>query len=219
MSVTPAIDGEETGAPVRAVRLPRGERRAQLLSAARDVFVSRGFHATSMDDIAEAAGVTKPVLYQHFESKLELYLALLDDSIDALLAGVREGLESTTDNKQRVAATMAAYLEFVSAESGAFRLVFESDLTNEPEVRERLDQVDDACAELVRDVIMVDTGLSAAESMLLAAGLTGTALSAARHWFRDGRTVSREQAERLIASLAWKGIASFPLTHSTPEPE
>ena len=62
-----------------AARLPAPRRRRQLLDVALDAFAERGFHRTSMDDVAEAAGVTKPVLYQHFGSKRELYLELLDD--------------------------------------------------------------------------------------------------------------------------------------------
>ena len=91
----------------RGNRLPRHERRRQLLDAALAVFVSRGYHAAAMDEIAERAGVSQPVLYQHFPGKLELYLALLDQSVDNLLESVRDALGSTTDNKQRVAATLA----------------------------------------------------------------------------------------------------------------
>ncbi|HZI96263.1 MAG TPA: helix-turn-helix domain-containing protein, partial [Actinomycetales bacterium] len=54
----------------RGARLPRSARRAQLLGAAQEVFVSRGYHAAAMDEIADRAGVSKPVLYQHFPSKL-----------------------------------------------------------------------------------------------------------------------------------------------------
>src|SRR6476469_8330062 len=61
------------------MRLPAEQRRTQLLGVAVEIFAERGFHATSMDDIAEAAGVTKPVLYQHFPSKRALYRELLDD--------------------------------------------------------------------------------------------------------------------------------------------
>ena len=66
----------------RGGRLPRRERRAQLLSSALEVFVAQGYHAAAMDDIAERAGVSKPVLYQHFPGKLDLYLALLETSCD-----------------------------------------------------------------------------------------------------------------------------------------
>ncbi|MGB9375557.1 MAG: helix-turn-helix domain-containing protein, partial [Jiangellales bacterium] len=71
---------------LRGARLPRSQRRAQLLDAAKDVFVERGYHAAAMDEIAIRAGVSKPVLYQHFPGKLDLYLALLDVSIDEFVA-------------------------------------------------------------------------------------------------------------------------------------
>src|SRR5213076_3378415 len=144
----------------RSSRLPRHERRRQLLDAALEVFVSQGYHAAAMDDIAERAGVSKPVLYQHFPGKLELYLALLDQHCESLLQSVRTALASTTDNKQRVAATMDAYFAYVEDEGGAFRLVFESDLTNETAVRERVDKVALECAEAISQVIAEDTGLS-----------------------------------------------------------
>ena len=100
----------------RSNRLPRHERRRQLLDAALEVFVSQGYHAAAMDEIAERAGVSKPVLYQHFPGKLDLYLALLDQSVDALVATVRDALRSTPDNKQRVAATFSAYFEYVESD-------------------------------------------------------------------------------------------------------
>ena len=137
----------------RGTRLPRQARRRQLLEAALEVFVARGYHAAAMDEIAERAGVSKPVLYQHFPGKQELYLALLDESVEALIETVRAALRSTNDNRQRVAATFQAYFEFVAARSGTFRLVFESDFANEPAVRERLDHADRKCAEMISEVI------------------------------------------------------------------
>ena len=106
----------------RVTRMPRDQRRAQLLDAANDVFTSKGYHAAAMDDIADAAGVSKPVLYQHFPSKLDLYLALLDTSCDRLVEVVEEALASTEHNADRVVATMGAFYEFVprrAASSGS----------------------------------------------------------------------------------------------------
>src|SRR3954466_16147660 len=120
-----------SSALVRGGRMPRSVRRKQLLAAAQEVFVANGYHAAGMDDIAERAGVSKPVLYQHFPSKLELYLALLDHHVEVLGEQVRTALRSTEDNRQRVHGCIAAYFEFVDDPSGAFRLVFESDLRNE----------------------------------------------------------------------------------------
>jgi len=202
---------EQTEARPRGTRLPRRARRNQLLGAAQEVFVAQGYHAAAMDDIADRAGVSKPVLYQHFPGKLELYLALLDQHCEALLQAVRAALESTTDNKQRVAATMDAYFAFVENEGGAFRLVFESDLTNEPAVRERVDKVSLDCAEAVSEVISEDTKLPSEQSMLLAVGLCGMAQITARYWLGAGQQIPRDAAAKLIASLSWRGIAGFPM--------
>ncbi|MGP3972903.1 TetR/AcrR family transcriptional regulator [Streptomyces sp. 8N114] len=202
---------EQTEARPRGTRLPRRARRNQLLGAAQEVFVAQGYHAAAMDDIADRAGVSKPVLYQHFPGKLELYLALLDQHCEALLQAVRAALESTTDNKQRVAATMDAYFAFVENEGGAFRLVFESDLTNEPAVRERVDKVSLDCAQAVSEVISEDTKLPSEQSMLLAVGLCGMAQITARYWLGAGQQIPRDAAAKLISSLSWRGIAGFPL--------
>src|SRR5436189_3912056 len=133
----------------RGGRLPRKARRAQLLDSALEVFVAQGYHAAAMDDIAERAGVSKPVLYQHFPGKLELYLALLDTHCDALVEKIRNAMTSTSDNKGRVAGANRAYFEFVGDSSEAFRLVFESDLRNEPAVRERVDRMERLCIEAI----------------------------------------------------------------------
>ncbi|MEW2633146.1 TetR/AcrR family transcriptional regulator [Streptomyces sp. NPDC048389] len=205
-----AIEQTEAARP-RGTRLPRRARRNQLLGAAQEVFVAQGYHSAAMDDIAERAGVSKPVLYQHFPGKLELYLALLDQHCESLLQAVRGALASTTDNKLRVAATMDAYFAYVEDEGGAFRLVFESDLTNEPAVRERVDRVSLQCAEAISDVIAEDTGLSKDESMLLAVGLGGVSQVVARYWLSSGSSIPRDTAVQLLTSLAWRGIAGFPL--------
>lgn len=208
-----AIEQTEAARP-RGTRLPRRARRNQLLGAAQEVFVAQGYHSAAMDDIAERAGVSKPVLYQHFPGKLELYLALLDQHCESLLQAVRTALASTTDNKLRVAATMDAYFAYVEDEGGAFRLVFESDLTNEPAVRERVDRVSLQCAEAISDVIAGDTGLSKDESMLLAVGLGGVSQVVARYWLSSQSAIPRDTAVQLLTSLAWRGIAGFPCTAS-----
>ncbi len=197
----------------RGARLPRQARRRQLLGAAQEVFVSQGYHAAAMDEIAERAGISKPVLYQHFPSKLELYLALLDESVDALIDTVRTALSSTNDNKQRVEATFGAYFGFVAGAGGAYRLVFESDLSNEPAVRERLDRSMQECAEMISHVISEDTSIPAEAAHLLSVGLVGTAQVSARYWLGSDRRIPQEDAEQLMARLAWRGISGFPLTN------
>jgi len=196
----------------RGGRMPRRERRVQLLSSALEVFVAQGYHAAAMDDIADRAGVSKPVLYQHFPGKLELYLALLDASCDDIIDNCREALASTQDNKLRVAATVDAFYEYVASDSGAFRLVFESDLTNEPAVRAQLDRVLTECADMIALVIHEDTGLPAEASRLVAVSMVGMAHVSARFWLADDSSINRKDAAALVSGLAWRGIRGFPLT-------
>jgi AcrR family transcriptional regulator len=202
----------DTGARPRGARMPRRERRAQLLESALEVFVAQGYHAAAMDDIAERAGVSKPVLYQHFPGKLELYLALLDVSCDTVIVNCRKALESTTDNKLRVAATMEAFYEYVAGDTGAFRLVFESDLTNEPAVREQVERVTLECAEMIAEVIHDDTGLPDPASRLLAVSLVGMAQVSARFWLTEAGGITKSDAAALVAGLAWRGVRGYPLT-------
>ncbi len=209
MPAVPAASEASEGRP-RSARLPRSARRRQLLGAALEIFVAQGYHATSMDDIAERAGVSKPVLYQHFPGKLELYLALLDEHTEAMITAVREALAATTDNKLRVAGSIAAYFRFVDEDGGAFRLVFESDLTNQESVRERVEGVTSACADAISEVIREDTGLPPEDAMLLAVGLSGMAHVAARYWLTTDGSIPRDAAARLMASLSWRGLGGFP---------
>ena len=194
----------------RSNRLPRHERRRQLLDAALEVFVSQGYHAAAMDEIAERAGVSKPVLYQHFPGKLDLYLALLDQSVDELVETVRDALRSTTDNKQRVAATFSAYFEYMESEGQAYRLVFESDLSNEAAVRDRLERGQRECAEMISQMVRHDAGLDDDEAHLVSVGMVGLAQVTARYWLSARDHIPREAAEQLVARLAWRGISGWP---------
>ena len=175
------------------------------------MFVSQGYHAAAMDEIAERAGVSKPVLYQHFPGKLELYLALLDESVDTLVDTVRDALRSNADPKQRVAATFGAYFEYVGGEGQAYRLVFESDLSNETAVRDRLD----------RGPARVRRRWSARRSGKTPGFPTTRRTCSAWAWSAWPRSprgtgsstrdhIPREAAEQLVARLAWRGISGWP---------
>src|SRR6476646_3822066 len=183
----------------RSARMPRSERRAQLLEAAQAVFVQSGYHAAAMDEIAERAGVSKPVLYQHFPGKLDLYLALLDTHGDTREQLVRRALSATDgDNEARVRATVAAYFDFVTREDAAFRMVFESDLTSVPQVRARLDSVEMACAEAIAEVIAEDTGADDERALLLGSALAGMAQVSARHWLAQDGGIPEAEAAAVI---------------------
>ena len=192
-------------------RLPRSARRAQLMEAAQSVFVESGYHSAAMDEIADRAHVSKPVLYQHFPGKLDLYLALLDLHTAEVPTLVRSALESTTDNSSRVAAAIDAFFAFVERKDAAFRLVFESDLTNEPAVAERVDRMSAQCASAIAEVIAEDTGLPEDQSLMLGVALVGMSQVVARYWLQQGMRIPREDASRLVATLGWRGLGGFPL--------
>jgi AcrR family transcriptional regulator len=200
----------------RGVRLPRTERRAQLLSAAQKVFSANGYHAAAMDEIAEQAGVSKPVLYQHFPGKLDLYIALLESHVDELVRRVQGALASTTDNKQRVHAAVGAFFDFVNGDAGAFRMVFESDLRGEPDVQDAVDRATSASVDAITETITADAGLDEDRARLLAVGLVGLSQVSARFWLAHHSTISQEEAVALTANLAWRGIGGgFPLQQHT----
>ena len=106
-------------------RMRGPERRAQLLDVARHAFGRNGFHGVSMEEVARNAGVTKPVLYDHFSSKEALYLALLDEDAAALEDQVRAALEAPTGNRERIRASFTAWFDFVDEHAEGFRLVMQ----------------------------------------------------------------------------------------------
>lgn len=192
------------------VRLTRAARRAQLLTAARAAFVSQGYHSAAMDDIADRAGVSKPVLYQHFPSKLELYLALLSETADELVDLVRAAIKITDDNHDRVERSVAAYFTFIAGNGQAFRLVFESDLAGHAEVERIVDRMTDACIAAITDTITADTGVDEDRARLLASGLVGLSQVSARYWLAQGSVVPLDEAIEMLSTLAWRGISRFP---------
>jgi hypothetical protein len=121
-------------------------------------------------------------------------------------------LATTDDNRERIHAVLSAYFAFVDRDDhdGAFRLIFESDLVNDPAVRERVESVTQKTMEAVADTVAADTGLGRPSAELLATALTGSAQVVARWWLASDRLVSKDDAIHLLESLLWRGISNFP---------
>lgn len=190
--------------------MPREARRRQLLSAAHQVFVAHGFHGASMDEIAEVAEVSKPVLYQHFPGKRELYIALLDAHMEEFSDLLQQAINSTSDNKLRVSATIRTYYEYIARDSQAFRLIFESDLLNDAEIGGRIEAFNAEFARRIADVVAEDTKLPPAQALLMGRAMAGMAQVSARYWVDMADEVSMEEASDLVSRLAWRGIGRFP---------
>ncbi len=190
-------------------RLTAEARRAQLLEVARDVFASDGYHGAAMEQIALKAGVTKPVLYQHFESKKELYLGLLGEDMARLLEDIRRAIEGARSNRERIERATGAYFSFIDENEGSFRLLFRETMGAEDEFRRAIERFRDELARSIAAVIAAETGLVSSESELLARGVMGIAESAAQ-WWLDHRSVPAERVVRDLSELAWRGLAGLP---------
>jgi len=193
-------------------RLTAEQRRQQLFAVALELFAQRGYRATTMDDIAERAGVTKPLLYQHFSSKRALYLELVDSIAQNLLTAIRQAVLRAEGPRQQVELGFAAYFKLVVNNEAEFRLLYGRDHADDQELGRALRTVEDAIAEAIDPLI--DAGLDPDHRRLLAYGIVGMAEGASRH-FMTNRPVTDaeadEEAQRLagrVADLAWAGLRS-----------
>jgi AcrR family transcriptional regulator len=177
-----------------------------------EVFAERGFHGTSMDDVADAAGVTKPVLYQHFSSKRQLYLELLEDVGSRLVTAVTEAVAAASGPREQAEAGFAAYFRFVARKTSAFRVLFGGGARRDEEFADAVRRVEDLMATAVAGLI--ETDVDPDHRQMLGYGIVGLAETTSRHWvsgWEDGtsRAVDFKEADRQarrVADLAWAGL-------------
>jgi AcrR family transcriptional regulator len=193
------------------------DRRSNIMMAGLEIFSEKGFHATAMDDIAERAGISKPILYQYFASKQDLYLGVLDERVDVLVAQVSNAIDSTTGNQARLEAAIACYFRLVDDADRGYRLIFESDFTTNHDVRARVEDVVAQVSRVVGTEVMRQTGMSMGEANILAGGLCGMAQAAAWRWLRLGRPIPMEQAVAQTLNLAWNGLGAVNAQISSPQ--
>jgi AcrR family transcriptional regulator len=188
-----------------ALRLAPDERRRQLLDVACIEFAERGFYATSMDDLASAAGVTKPVYYQHFASKRELFVAVLEDVGGRLMAELTTATASVQTGRARVAEGFAAYFRFVEGDRAAFRLLFGASARNDAEFADVVDRVLADAADAVSTLIEISG--SPEHRLVLAHAVVGMAEGISRHALTDpDASHDPAQLAHWVGELAWFGL-------------
>ena len=193
-------------APSRG-RLPRAEREAQMLSTAHALFAERGYAAVTMDEVAAAVGVTKPLLYTYFGNKDRLYLACMRPAGDALLEAVVAAIEKTSNAPDALRSGIHAFFAFIDADRAAWRVLFDETLPAGGEVargvleyRERLEAL--VTAALLDQIPPGRGGRRArAEVAALSVALLGAAEALGRWWLRTGAIPAAEAAELLIATV------------------
>lgn len=190
-------------------RMPAAARRHQLLEVALGRFAAGGYHETSMEEIAEAAGVTKPVLYQHFQSKQELFLELLDQEGRDLLHDVESRAAAETSPYQRVLAGFRAYFDFVCKRTSAFQIIFSSGARLSDEFTDSVRRLEERIATVIARFI--DADIDDEHRDLLGHAIVGLGEVAGRRWVatHGGTELEPAEADRLatrLADLVWAGL-------------
>ena len=199
------------------IRLRAAERRAQLLGVARRLFARDGYRGASMESIAEAAGVTKPVLYQHFSSKRALYSALLANDLGRLTQELEAAFSQAEDNEERLRRGFGAYLDFVDRHEDAFRLLFTEALGLDADFQRQVTEFRRWVAARVARIIAAEAGLTPSRARALAAAIVGMAEGAVGWWLDERRPLEPRELADELAGLAWKGFARFPAEAREPD--
>ena len=186
------------------LRLPAAERREQILDVSVQVFARHGFHGTSMNDIADAAGVTKPVLYQHFDSKQDLYLALLDDVGTRMMATITGAAAGADSGRERTTAGFRAYFGWVANDLDAFLVLFGSRASRDEESVQAVRRITADAAAAIAPLIAAD--IDPDHRRVLAHGLVGMAEGVSRHLVERGEPIDPDLLSKQIADLAWAGL-------------
>jgi len=186
-------------------RMPAAERRRQILDVALEAFGRTGYHDTSMNAVAAEAGVTKPVLYQHFASKHDLFEVLLAETGEALLR-VIESAEVEDTPRRRVEAGFRAFFGFFEDRPAAFAVLYGSTVATDPEFRRDARQVRNSFSQYLTR-IMGDMDYE--DALAMAAGINGLSEGMIRHWMHLGRQRPAEEMASLAARLAWGGVDSL----------
>lgn len=190
-----------------SVRLTAPARREQILDVALEVLGRAGFHGASMNDIAEAAGVTKPVLYQHFDSKRELFLALLDEVGNRLLSSIAKATADAPNGKSQTERGFQAYFRWVAHDHDAFMLLFGGGARRDEEFREAVRRITDAAANSIAPLIAVD--IDDEERRTTAHALVGLAEGASRRLVDRGEPFDPDEVARSVSRLAWAGLRAL----------
>ena len=184
-----------------------------ILQAAMEVFAHHGYQAASMRLIAAVAGVSTPVIYDHFGSKRELHIELLDQQADALIAYSTRAVEGESF-AQLTRRNVDAYFQYVEEHPYAWRMLFR-DPPADPDIaaaHRRADQrAVEAIGELFATVPELATTCSLDRGQVnhTLAQATKAAMNGLAAWWWDQRDVPREQLTAICLDLLWRGLATL----------
>lgn len=189
-------------------RLPKAEREQQLIDVAEAVFAARGFREASMDEIALRAGVTKPVLYDHFGSKEGLMAACIRRSGAELFRAIATAVEQAEGPAEVLAAGFAGFFGFIDTHGqGWFTLIGESAVVGE--AADALEAIRRDQATFVAERLATEFPAAGRQELdVFAEAITGACERVAL-WRRDRPGVSVADATAHLTSLLWGGLAAL----------
>ncbi len=177
-----------------------------MLSVAHDLFARRGYAAVTMDEVAAAAGVTKPLLYNYFGNKERLYIACMEQAGDSLTRTVGEAIGGTDSPGDALGAGVRAFFAFLDSDRAAWAVLFDETLPVSGEVADRVAAYRGQIVELVSASLLAQMPENVrdgyrVEIEALSAALLGAAEELARWWLRTEAISAGEAAELLISTV------------------
>ena len=200
----------------RKQKLTAADRRAQLLEVGRAVFASHGYEATTLDEVARKAGVTKPIIYEHFGSKDGLYAAIVDREMDDLVRRVSVSIAEGSA-RERFEGAVVAFMSYTKEVPAGFA-VLTRDSPN-MSARRGLTRVIDDLAHRVGDIFrkqFENAGFAPKVAPIYANALIGMVTQVAQWWAVDGRGFSIDDVAKHVAALGWMGLRHLPRNPSSP---
>ena len=192
------------------VRLKAPQRRARILEAAEHAFAARGYHSTSMDDIAAAAGISKPVLYDHFSSKLDLYTRLTESIRDELTARGAAAMAADAPPNQRIRTGVEAFFAFVEERPSAARVLLFTPV-GEPELVDAAREVQAGATAALTALLVAERDLFADVAdrdrrLELITEFMKQGLHGLAEWWSQHPGTPREELVEVVTALLWHGL-------------
>jgi AcrR family transcriptional regulator len=202
-------------------RLPAAQRRELILAAAEEVFARGGYHGASLDEIAQAAGVSKALIYEHFDSKRDLHASLLESHVAEIFRRLQANAETGATGEERLRGGVDAFLLFVEEHREAWRAVFRD--AADPEVADVVDRLQQQATGVIAALMAEASGTPPADGAREAVEvhaqlLSGAVQGLANWWYRHPQLPRAALVDRVV-EFAWTGlerVAAMPPTPSTP---
>lgn len=186
--------------------MPGPERRLQLLAEALQVFGEHGFHDSSMDQIAAAAGVTKPVVYQHFASKEDLFEAVVVAAAERLSAGIEKAMANATSAREQVEFGFGAILEVCARDRATFSVLFDERSQLDASMRQQILNTQHSLASGIANHLHGVGNGDRELQLVLGHALVGMTESALRYWFENDAGIDATTLKSQLIELAWAGL-------------